>query len=144
MVMPPGTWKKWMSASITKGMATAMAIPISAPVPLIRAASIRNCNRISLRLRADGFANADLAGALGHGDQHDVHDADAADGQRQHGDQQQHDGQRQGDISGDLENGSEVLHVVISFGTMAASQNPTTCSVTVGNVLRAAAPARRA
>src|ERR1051325_10397145 len=31
---------------------------------------------------ADSFADADLAGALGDGDQHDVHDADAADDER--------------------------------------------------------------
>ena len=31
--------------------------------------------------RANGFANADFAGALGDGHQHDVHDADAADEQ---------------------------------------------------------------
>ena len=30
---------------------------------------------------ADGEADADLAGALGDGDEHDVHDADAADEQ---------------------------------------------------------------
>ncbi len=29
-------------------------------------------------LGADGFANADFAGSLGHGDQHDVHHTDAA------------------------------------------------------------------
>ena len=28
---------------------------------------------------ADGFSDADLAGALGDGDEHDVHHADAAD-----------------------------------------------------------------
>src|ERR1700761_5079350 len=31
--------------------------------------------------RAEGFEDADLAGALGDGDEHDVHDADAADGE---------------------------------------------------------------
>ena len=31
------------------------------------------------RRRAEGFEDADLAGALGDGDQHDVHDADATD-----------------------------------------------------------------
>ncbi len=30
---------------------------------------------------AEGFEDADLAGALGDGDEHDVHDADAADGE---------------------------------------------------------------
>jgi hypothetical protein len=31
---------------------------------------------------ADGLANADLAGALGHRDEHDVHDPNAADDER--------------------------------------------------------------
>src|SRR6185437_12917551 len=35
---------------------------------------------------AEGFADPDLAGALGDGDQHDVHDDDAADDQRDGGD----------------------------------------------------------
>ena len=34
----------------------------------------------------DGHADADLAGPLGDGDQHDVHDADAADQQADAGD----------------------------------------------------------
>ena len=33
-------------------------------------------------VRADGHADADLAGALGHAHEHDVHNADAADEQR--------------------------------------------------------------
>ena len=138
MEMPPGTWKKRISASITKGMITAMAIPTSAPEPLMSAASIRNCRKNFLPLRADCFANADLAGALGHGDQHDVHDADATDSQRQHGDQEQHDGQRQRDVSRDIQNRSEVLHVEISVGTMAASQNFRHLPSHSGNVFRAA------
>ena len=32
-------------------------------------------------LRADGHADADLTRTLGHADEHDVHDADAADDQ---------------------------------------------------------------
>ena len=36
--------------------------------------------------RAERFANADFAGALGDADQHDVHDHDAADHQRNAGD----------------------------------------------------------
>ena len=35
--------------------------------------------------RTDRFADADLAGALGDGDEHDVHDADAADEERDRG-----------------------------------------------------------
>ncbi|MPM95114.1 hypothetical protein SDC9_142265 [bioreactor metagenome] len=36
----------------------------------------------ALLARPDGFTNADLLGALGDGNQHDVHDADAADEER--------------------------------------------------------------
>ena len=42
-------------------------------------------------LGAQGAADADLAGALGHGGQHDVHDADAADQQRDRRDRPQDD-----------------------------------------------------
>ncbi len=42
-----------------------------------------------LAARADGEPQADLAGALGDRDQHDVHDADAADEQRHAGDRRQ-------------------------------------------------------
>ena len=38
-------------------------------------------------LRAERLAHADLARPLLHVDEHDVHDADAADGQRQHADE---------------------------------------------------------
>ena len=47
--------------------------------------------------RADGLADADLAGALGDADQHDVHDADAADKQGDGGDCAEEGGQRAGD-----------------------------------------------
>ena len=47
--------------------------------------------------RAQGFAQADLAGAFGDRDQHDVHDADAAHQQRNAGDAAQEDGQHAGD-----------------------------------------------
>ena len=56
-------------------------------------------------LRADGDADADLAGAFGHAHQHDVHDADAADKKRNAG----HRPQQQGD---DLGNG---IHRVGDF-----------------------------
>ena len=42
-------------------------------------ASSVNCRRMFVLRGADGFADADFAGALGDGDQHDVHHADAAD-----------------------------------------------------------------
>ena len=34
---------------------------------------------MSLRRRTEGFEQADLFGAFGDGDEHDVHDADASD-----------------------------------------------------------------
>ena len=40
--------------------------------------------------RAERLADADLARALLHVDEHDVHDADAADRERQHADERQH------------------------------------------------------
>jgi len=42
---------------------------------------------------ADRFADPDLAGALGHRDEHDVHDADPADQQRDRGDSAEKQGQ---------------------------------------------------
>ena len=57
------------------------------------------------RCGADGEADADLVRALGHGDEHDVHDADAADQQRhpchrreQHGHELRRGAQRLGDL----------------------------------------------
>jgi hypothetical protein len=41
--------------------------------------------------RADGFAHADLARALGDADQHDVHDADARRQERDHADHERAD-----------------------------------------------------
>ena len=64
------------------------------PMVVSSTASVRNCSRMSRRLRADGHPDADLAGPLGHRDEHDVHDADAADDERDRGDraeQQRHD-----------------------------------------------------
>ena len=55
--------------------------PISPPSPLMISASIRNCRRMS-RPGADRLADPDLARPLGHRHQHDVHDPDAADEQR--------------------------------------------------------------
>ena len=48
-------------------------------------ASTRNCRRMSLGPGADGHPQADLAVPLGHRHEHDVHDADAADDQRDQG-----------------------------------------------------------
>src|SRR3989344_4404389 len=55
--------------------------------------------------RADGFAQADLACALGDGDEHDVHDADSADEQTDARDKREENGEaeRDGvDNTGDL------------------------------------------
>ena len=52
------------------------------PVAAMTTASTRNCSMMSLAARADGHADADLAGAFGDRHEHDVHDADAADEQR--------------------------------------------------------------
>ena len=54
------------------------------------------------RAGAKRLANADLARPLLHVDEHDVHDADAADGQRQDPDEGQHDLQPADDAVGDL------------------------------------------
>jgi hypothetical protein len=45
-------------------------------------ASARNCVRMAARRRTDGRADADLLRALADADEQDVHDADAADEQR--------------------------------------------------------------
>ena len=49
---------------------------------------------MSLRPRAQRLAQADLAGALRHRHQHDVHDADAAHEQRDRRDARQQQGER--------------------------------------------------
>ena len=54
-------------------------------------------------MRADRFAQADLAGALGDRHQHDVHDANPADQQRDGGNSTQEDGQHVGDGAGRVE-----------------------------------------
>src|SRR5690606_7082497 len=51
------------------------------------------------RARADRLPQPDFARAFGHGYQHDIHDADAADQQRNAGDQPQHNGQQSGDLA---------------------------------------------
>ena len=56
-------------------------MPSSPPMNVSVAASVRNCRTMSNSARADCFADSDLARSLRHGDQHDVHHADAADKQ---------------------------------------------------------------
>ena len=96
---------------------------MTAPPPLIRSASNQKLIQDLATWRADGFANADFAGALFHGDQHDVHDADAADEQRDKGDHQKDDGQRERNIFRGAEDRGERLHVVFGAGRMAAVEN---------------------
>ena len=68
--------------------------PIKQPITEMITASSRNCSQDVPFACADRHADADLAGAFGDRDQHDVHDADAADQQRYRSDraeQQRHD-----------------------------------------------------
>ena len=60
-------------------------------------ASIRNWARMSPPAGADGLADADLAGPLADRDQHDVHDPDAADDERDRGDAAEQQGERPAD-----------------------------------------------
>src|SRR5262249_44265377 len=57
--------------------------------------------------------------------QHDVHDADPTDEQRDKGDDQQHDGERQRDIFSGAENRGEGLHIVFGGGRIAAIKQHT-------------------
>ena len=85
-----------MPADGTKGIPSALVPSAEAPSPSamptmppsadIITASTRNCSQHVALARADGEADADLARALGDADQHDVHDADAADEKADRGD----------------------------------------------------------
>jgi len=57
--------------------------PMSPPNKQIAAASIKNWIKIVSSLRANRFADTDLFRALGHRDEHDVHDPDSTDEERQ-------------------------------------------------------------
>ena len=81
---------------------TPRAMPMRPPKMLRATASARNWSRISSTARADGEADADLAGALGDADEHDVHDADAADEQRNAGDGAEQHGHDFGGLRGDF------------------------------------------
>jgi hypothetical protein len=73
---------------------------------------------------ADGHADADLARPLGDRDEHDVHDADAADEQRHRGDgaeQQRHHARRFGcRVGGRRGQVAQVEVVVLSFAQAVA------------------------
>ena len=70
----------------TSDMPIPRTMPMTPPIKVSAIASMRNCRLMSALLRADGFAQADLARALRHGREHHVHDADAADEKRDAGD----------------------------------------------------------
>ncbi len=67
---------------------------------------------------ADCHADADLAGALGHGNQHDIHDADAAHQQRYGGDGSEHDGHDLGCPGGHGGERCKVAHCEVVFRTV--------------------------
>jgi hypothetical protein len=73
--------------------------------------------------RADGHAQPDLAGALGDRDQHDVHDADAADDQRDRGDAREQGREHAGDRA---HQGLELAHVAdVEVVVLAGQDVPT-------------------
>ena len=69
-------------------------------------------------MRADGQPDADLARALGHRDQHDVHDADAADQQADGGDRAEHAGHHIGGAGHGVGDLRHVAHreIVVAVG----------------------------
>ena len=74
---------------------------------------------------ADRQADADLARALGHRDQHDVHDADAADQQADAGDRRQQTGEHAGDAgehAGDLRHVEDAEIVALADCRYAAAR----------------------
>ncbi len=58
------------------------AMPIPPPSRVSAVASCQELTQDVAPACADGQAHADLAGSFRHAHQHDVHDADAADDQR--------------------------------------------------------------
>ncbi len=99
---------------------TAMAIPMIAPDSADDEGFDEELVEDLVAARADGLAQADLAGSFGDRDQHDVHDADAADDQGDHADEHEDDGEGRGDFARRLQNGREVLHRVDGAGGVAA------------------------
>ncbi len=59
-------------------------IPVAPPRAHSKRDSTRNCCKMSRERAPIGHPQADLPRSLGNGDQHDVHDSDAADHQRDH------------------------------------------------------------
>ena len=75
---------------------------------------------ISRRARANRFADSDLPRPLRHRHQHDVHDPDPADQQRDERDDDQHDRQRHRNILGRAQDCRQRPHFVFRFGRMPA------------------------
>ena len=71
-----------VSAFTTKASASPKPMPSSAPAAERVADSTTNCAQDVPPAGAERLPDADLAGPLAHGHQHDVHDHDAADDQR--------------------------------------------------------------
>ena len=98
-------------------------IPIAPPTTLSTTASIRNCCWTSPFGGADGHADADLASAFGDRHQHDIHDADAADEQRNAGDRGQQYGEQSRILVGQVSHVGQVAHeeVVVLSGANAVA-----------------------
>ena len=80
-----------------------------------------------LRLRADGFADADFPGSFGDGDEHDVHHADAAHQQSHRSDREHQHENQIADFVPEIEKvvGSEnreVVRLVIGEAAFSAQQ----------------------
>ena len=76
-------------------------MPTAPPIRVSTSASARNCSADVALPRAERPAQADLAHALVHRDQHDVHDADAADAERERADEDEQHLQADGDAVDD-------------------------------------------
>ncbi len=92
MVTPPTSGKKRNKKLIMTGMETAIAIPMMRPGTADQHSFREKLIQDGVTASADRFANADFPRSLGHGDQHDVHNPDAADGKRDQGNENQQDG----------------------------------------------------
>src|SRR6185437_1182171 len=87
---------------------------------------------------AQGLADADFADARAHGGQHDVHDADAADGQGDGGDQHQDGGQDVGNGARHIQHFAQVLGVVDGIGTVAGAHDALDLFGGVGDLIHVA------
>ena len=87
---------------IAKVMIAPSSTPRTPPIAVSVMASSVNCSRMSRFAGANRFAHADLAGALGNRNQHDVHDANAADDQGHAGNGKHEDKDRAGDLAPDI------------------------------------------